>query len=184
LHIHRELVAAAGDGRNAAGLVSQSLAQCEDVLGEVTLLDKGLRPDRLQQLFFGNHTSEVCDSSYHVFITPNGDSKSLYVISKTPTTFEVRESGGGTSSLSFDYRIVGKRRGFEAQRLVDVTERFNAERKANTLTRNSNPRHKPAPLTKSPLMVGLNQHPHTLVPRRMPVPTRPPAPPTTAAPHK
>jgi hypothetical protein len=33
-------------------------------------------------------------------------------------------------------------------------------------------------------MVGLNQHPHTLVPRRMPVPTRPPAPPTTAAPHK
>jgi len=30
--------------------------------------------------------------------------------------------------LTFDYRIVGKRRGFETQRLTDVTERFNTER--------------------------------------------------------
>jgi hypothetical protein len=45
----------------------------------------------------------------------------------TATGFEVRESGGGTSSLSFDYRIVAKRRGYEAQRLTDVTERFRAE---------------------------------------------------------
>jgi hypothetical protein len=67
------------------------------------------------------------DPSYHVFLTPNGDSKGLYVIAKTPTTFEVRESGGGTSSLAFDYRIMAKRRGFEAQRLVDVTDRFAAE---------------------------------------------------------
>jgi hypothetical protein len=67
------------------------------------------------------------DASYHVFITPNGDSKGLYVINKTANSFEVRESSGGTSSLSFDYRIVAKRRGFEAQRLTDVTERFKAE---------------------------------------------------------
>jgi hypothetical protein len=69
----------------------------------------------------------TADASYHVFITPNGDSKGLYVIRKTATSFEVRESGGGTSSLSFDYRIVAKRRGYEAQRLTDVTERFKAE---------------------------------------------------------
>jgi len=67
------------------------------------------------------------DASYHVFITPNGDAEALYVINKTATSFEVRESKGGTSSLTFDYRIVAKRRGFEAQRLTDVTERFNAE---------------------------------------------------------
>jgi hypothetical protein len=49
------------------------------------------------------------------------------VINATATGFEVRESGGGTSSLSFDYRIVAKRRGYEQQRMVDVTERFNRE---------------------------------------------------------
>jgi hypothetical protein len=69
----------------------------------------------------------TADGSYHVFITPNGDSKGLYVIKKTADSFEVRESGGGTSSLAFDYRIVAKRRGYEAQRLTDVTERFKAE---------------------------------------------------------
>ncbi|HEX4004708.1 MAG TPA: hypothetical protein VHX60_00890 [Acidobacteriaceae bacterium] len=67
-------------------------------------------------------------ASYHVFLTPRGDSKGLYVTNVTASSFEVRESGGGTSSLTFDYRIVAKRRGYEAQRLTDVTERFNAER--------------------------------------------------------
>jgi hypothetical protein len=66
-------------------------------------------------------------ADYHVFLTPNGDSKGLYVVAKTATSFEVRESGGGTSSIAFDYRIVAKRRGYEDQRLVDVTERLKAE---------------------------------------------------------
>jgi hypothetical protein len=77
---------------------------------------------------FAETVSETAD--YHVFITPNGDSKGLYVIHKTAASFEVRESGGGTSSLSFDYRIVAKRRGYEAQRLTDATERFKAEQKS------------------------------------------------------
>lgn len=74
---------------------------------------------------FAETVSETAD--YHVFITPNGDAEALYVINKTATGFEVRESKGGASSLTFDYRIVAKRRGYEAQRLTDVTERFNAE---------------------------------------------------------
>jgi hypothetical protein len=69
-------------------------------------------------------------ADYHVFLTPRGDSKGLYVAHATAAGFEVRESGGGTSSLSFDYRIVAKRRGFESERLTDVTARFNAESKA------------------------------------------------------
>ncbi len=77
------------------------------------------------------------DANYHVFLTPNGDSKGLYVTGKTADRFEVRESGGGTSSLSFDYRIVAKRRGYEAQRLTDVTERFNAESRAAVVARRS-----------------------------------------------
>jgi hypothetical protein len=67
------------------------------------------------------------DGNYHVFLTPRGDSKGLYVINATPTGFEVRESGGGTSSLEFDYRIVGKRRGYENERLADVTDRVRVE---------------------------------------------------------
>jgi hypothetical protein len=74
---------------------------------------------------FAETVSETAE--YHVFLTPKADSKGLYVINETATSFEVRESGGGTSSLAFDYRIVAKRRGYEAQRLTDVTERFNAE---------------------------------------------------------
>jgi hypothetical protein len=63
-------------------------------------------------------------TEYHVFLTPNGDSKGLYVSQKTATSFEVREQGGGTSSIAFDYRIVGKRVGFEDVRLEDLTKEF------------------------------------------------------------
>jgi hypothetical protein len=66
-------------------------------------------------------------ADYHVFLTPNGDSKGLYVTAKSATSFEVHESGGGTSTLAFDYRIVAKRLGHEGERLVDVTDRFHAE---------------------------------------------------------
>ncbi len=66
-------------------------------------------------------------ADYHVFLTPRGDSKGLYVANVTATGFEVRESGGGTTSMGFDYRIVAKRRGYEEQRLTDVTDRFKTE---------------------------------------------------------
>src|SRR5215216_1705729 len=47
---------------------------------------------------------------YHVFVTPEGDCRGLYVRGKTAASFEVRELGGGKSSVVFSYRIVGKRR--------------------------------------------------------------------------
>jgi hypothetical protein len=61
---------------------------------------------------------------YHVFLTPNGDCKGLYVAQKSATSFVVRELGGGTSSLVFDYRIAAKRRGYEQVRLADKTAEF------------------------------------------------------------
>jgi hypothetical protein len=64
---------------------------------------------------------------YHVFLTPDGDCKGLYVSAKTGSGFEVRELGGGTSSVAFDYRIMAKRVGYESVRLADVTERFNQQ---------------------------------------------------------
>ncbi|MEA3397059.1 MAG: hypothetical protein U9R05_06320 [Chloroflexota bacterium] len=57
---------------------------------------------------------------YHVFLTPLGDCNGLYVAAKTPTSFEVHELGGGTSSISFDYRIVAHRLGYEDVRLEEV----------------------------------------------------------------
>jgi hypothetical protein len=73
------------------------------------------------------------DAGYHVFLTPRGDSKGLYVTNVTPTSFEVHESSGGSSSIAFDYRIVAKRRGFETQRMVDVTEAMKAVKARNEL---------------------------------------------------
>jgi len=61
-------------------------------------------------------------TEYHVFPVPNGDCKGLYVSRKTATSFVIRELSGGKSNVSFDYRIVVRRKGYENGRLEDVTE--------------------------------------------------------------
>jgi hypothetical protein len=82
-------------------------------------------------------------SDYHVFLTPEGDCRGLYVSRKTASGFEVRELGGGRSTVAFDYRIVALRRGFENVRLEDVTDQWN---KMNT----SMPTPTPGPRFKTP----------------------------------
>jgi hypothetical protein len=54
--------------------------------------------------------ANVIDSGaeFSVFLTPEGDSRGLYVTQKSPTGFAVRENQGGRSTLSFAYRIVAK----------------------------------------------------------------------------
>jgi hypothetical protein len=61
-------------------------------------------------------------ADYHVFLTPNGDCKGLYVSQKTEESFVVRELGGGTSNIAFDYRIMADRKGYENVRFADVTK--------------------------------------------------------------
>jgi len=58
---------------------------------------------------------------YHVFPVPRGDCKGLYVGAQNAGGFVVRELGGGTSNITFDYRIVARRKGYENVRLEDVT---------------------------------------------------------------
>jgi hypothetical protein len=118
----KSLVSAGDSGRQVETYAMQSPENWMEDFGSGDLA-RGVAVVKIDPAFAAT-VSESAD--YHVFITPNGDSKGLYVIRKTATSFEVRESGGGTSSLSFDYRIVGKRRGYEAQRLTDVTESLNA----------------------------------------------------------
>jgi len=62
--------------------------------------------------------------SYHVFLTPNGDCKGLYVSQKSAGEFEVHELGGGSSNVEFDYRIVAERLGYENVRMEDKTQFF------------------------------------------------------------
>ena len=87
----------------------------------------------LEPIFAQTVNSSV---EYHVFLTPNGDCKGLYVTSKSADSFEVHELGGGVSSIAFDYRIMAHRKGYEAIRLADNTERFaRLERKGPPVAR-------------------------------------------------
>ena len=57
---------------------------------------------------------------YHVYVTPGGDCEGLYVTNKTPNSFEVRELRGGHSNTVFEYRIIGKRSGYENLRMEQL----------------------------------------------------------------
>ena len=59
-------------------------------------------------------------TNYVVLITPEGDSRGLYVTQKTPAGFAVRENQGGRSTLAFGYRIVAKPYGSREPRLPMV----------------------------------------------------------------
>ncbi len=47
-------------------------------------------------------------AKYLVFLTPEGDNRGLYASGYSAAGFNVTESGGGHSTLSFDYRVVAK----------------------------------------------------------------------------
>jgi hypothetical protein len=66
--------------------------------------------------------SQTINSSadYHVFLTPEGDCRGLYVSNKSAKGFEVHELGGGASRVAFAYRIMARRKGYESVRLQDV----------------------------------------------------------------
>ena len=59
---------------------------------------------------------------YHVFLTPRGECKGLYVTNQKGSSFDVRELNGGKSDIPFSYRIVAKRKGYEDVRLAKVKE--------------------------------------------------------------
>jgi hypothetical protein len=79
---------------------------------------------------------------YHVFVTPNGECHGLYVTAKTANSFEVRELNGGRSNISFDYRIVARRKGYETVRMQDLTKQVAGVRAA--AARRPNPPRKTA----------------------------------------
>jgi hypothetical protein len=62
------------------------------------------------------------DANYHVFLTAEGETKGLYVSSRSVNAFEVREQQDGNNSLTFSYRVVAKRQYRQPKRLARLEE--------------------------------------------------------------
>jgi hypothetical protein len=86
-------------------------------------------------------------SDYHVFLTPDADCKGFFVTGKGAAGFAVRERQGGTSSLSFSYRIVAKRKDIAAERLAKFDLVGKAKAETSVPKAPPKPKAPPAPLT-------------------------------------
>lgn len=75
-------------------------------------------------------------TDYHIFLTPRGDCKGLYIANQTARSFEVKELQSGKSNLAFDYRIVAKRKGYEETRLAEVKQGNNSEAAETKIAKN------------------------------------------------
>jgi hypothetical protein len=60
-------------------------------------------------------------ATYLVFLTPEGDTRGIYVASRSRTGFAVSEHGGGRSNLAFSYRIVAQPSGPPVARFAATT---------------------------------------------------------------
>ena len=116
------VVATEGGARKVSLYAMQSPENWFEDFGSGTLVN-GSATIALDPTFA---TTVNTTADYHVFLAPNGDCKGLYVSQKSGGSFEVRELGGGQSSVAFDYRIVAKRSGYENARFEDVTAQFKA----------------------------------------------------------
>ncbi len=95
-------------------------------------LVNGVAVVTLDQDFMQTVNSET---NYKVFPVPNGECKGLYVTNKTANSFEVRELGGGTSNIGFDYRITVLRKNYENVRFADHTHDLDGMKKMQERTK-------------------------------------------------
>jgi len=97
----------------------------------------------------GDFAKVIKRGDYHVFLTPRGDCRGLYVRRQGGASFEVRELGGGTSSAAFSYRIVGLRKDIKGHRRfakIDTRLPVPRVRPARTARRAKMPPRTPAAL--------------------------------------
>lgn len=111
-------VARLADGREVALYAVESPENWFEDFGTARL-QHGRTVVLIDSLFAQSVNAEL---DYRVFLTPTGNCHGLYVVQKSPTSFEVRELGRGRSNIAFDYRIVARRRGYEQVRLTDANE--------------------------------------------------------------
>jgi len=86
------------------------------VIGSLALVCRLLTVDHGETSIDRDFAKVIKRGDYHVFLTPRGDCRGLYVRSQGGANFEVRELAGGTSSAAFCYRIVGRRKDVKGHR--------------------------------------------------------------------
>ncbi len=91
-------------GRKVSNYATVSSTPNVEDFGEAQLIG-GQSYVSLKRTFAAEIDSRI---GYMVFITPEGDTRGLYVTQKTPAGFVVRENQGGRSDAAFSYRIVAK----------------------------------------------------------------------------
>ena len=104
-------------GGNATAFGSSTTSPTVEDNGTAQLVD-GTATVRLDPTF-----AATIDTSraYQVMLTPDGDTHGLYVASKSPNGFVVREVEGGRGSISFDYHIYAPALGQSNARMTLVT---------------------------------------------------------------
>jgi hypothetical protein len=93
-----------GSGHHVLTFSSESTSQIVEDFGSARL-DAGIanvqiNPDFAPLMARG--------TDYFVFLTPQGDSRGLFISMKTPNGFQVRENERGRTTMAFDYRIVAR----------------------------------------------------------------------------
>lgn len=68
---------------------------------------------------------------YHVMLTPDGDTRGLFIARKSATGFVVRETMGGRGTLDFDYHIYATAVGSAGQRMTIAGPNVPALKAAN-----------------------------------------------------
>ncbi|HSU14095.1 hypothetical protein [Longimicrobium sp.] len=104
------------DGSHTQFYSIESRERWFEDLGESQLVDGNVEV-RLESGF----TALIEVNSYHIFLTPYGESNGLFVAERYATGFRVSEQQGGTSNVSFAYRVVAKPKDGVANRSAAVT---------------------------------------------------------------
>jgi hypothetical protein len=112
-----QLTVLTSKGTSAVAYAPKSTASTLEDVGEAQLAG-GQSYVRLTPTFA---TMIDLHSPYLVFITPQGETRGLYVTQKSASGFAVREAAGGRSSVAFDYRIVARSYGSTLQAVASQT---------------------------------------------------------------
>lgn len=118
--------AATRSGHEATAYSTQTTTPNVEDIGSAELVN-GVASVRFAPAFAA---SIDLQNAYHVFLTPGGDTRGLFIASKTASGFIVRETQGGRGRLSFDYRIVARAVGHARETMAFVDPQSDGRPKA------------------------------------------------------
>jgi len=98
-----DIHAATSNGSRVTTYPAQQTAPSVEKSGEA-ILSSGSAVVRFDAAF----AATMARGAYMVFITPQGETRGLYVAQKAPSGFVVRENAMGRSNVAFDYRVVAR----------------------------------------------------------------------------